>query len=519
VDPKNHGLLIRLNGRMGIDPGGAPVRCNADAVGTFVLAQAGDVWSGIENTTLSAGWGQSRSSLLLGLGRHRVADVVRLRWPDGTVQAELNVEGCVTIKQANRKKTSCPVLFTWNGERFVFVTDFLGEGSLGELGPDGRTRPPRPEESVKIEAEQLAIKDGRYEIELAEPMDEITYLDALHLAVVDHPANMAVYPDERFATGGKPPTQELLAFDHRILPLKATDHRGVDVTATLRDADRRTVDSFAKRAWIGFAEDHHVTLDFGDRLSKMDKKDRVYLCLYGWTDYPFPESIWAANQAGLAMRPPVLKRERDDGTWEKIADVGFPAGLPKMMLLDVTGLSRGEHGKLRIETNMHVYWDQVYLAVRKPLPAPERVLPVESATLSACGLHQEYSPDGRLPTIYAHDRFDSVPVVRQVGRLTRHGDVTELLTERDDRFVIFGPNDRLRVGFDARTLPALPTGWKRSFVLRTQGYCKDAGPFTATGMTVEPLPFRAMRQYPPGKDERQREDAEYRRRFQTREVR
>jgi hypothetical protein len=134
---------------------------------------------------------------------------------------------------------------------------------------------------------------------------------------------------------------------------------------------------------------------------------------------------------------------------------------------------------------------------------------------------KEFSPDGRQPTIYDHDLLESVPTAGPAGNLTRLGDVTELLRERDDRFVIFGPGDEVTVRFDARKLPPLPAGWTRSFVLRTWGYCKDGGPFTAHGDTVEPLPFAAMSNYPYGPDEhypRTPSHDDYRRRFNTRRV-
>lgn len=112
-----------------------------------------------------------------------------------------------------------------------------------------------------------------------------------------------------------------------------------------------------------------------------------------------------------------------------------------------------------------------------------------------------------------------MPVTRLSGRLTRLGDVTELLQERDDCFAVFGPGDELSVAFDATGLPALPSGWSRSFVLRTWGYCKDASPFTATGGTIEPLPFAAMSGFPYRADEHYPatpRHAEYLRRYQTR---
>ena len=145
-------------------------------------------------------------------------------------------------------------------------------------------------------------------------------------------------------------------------------------------------------------------------------------------------------------------------------------------------------------------------------PAPETRPSTHAAPVA--------SPDGRQPTVYAHERFDNVPVVKLAGKLTRHGDVTELLRAADDRFVVFGPGDLLRVEFDAKGLPELARGWQRSFILRSWGYCKDAGPFTATGTTVGPLPFRGMKRYPPGADEKGPEGPkyqEYLRRYQTRE--
>jgi hypothetical protein len=533
---KHHGLQVAPSGRILIEPTGVRCRSNLDGVGTWVVAQAGDLWTGQEYTTLSAGLGQSRQPVLLGLGRFPTADVLRLRWPDNVWQAELNqaAGGPFIIPEKNRKTSSCPILFTWDGKRFVFVTDFLGAGSVGEQGPDGSTRPPRPEESVKIEADQLAPLDGHYVLKIAEPMDEVTYLDKLQLVVVDHPAGVRVYPDERFATADPQPTQHLVGFRREVFPVRATDHRGRDVTQKLRHRDRDTVNEFAHRTWLGFAEEHAVELDFGDRLAGFKPDERLFLCLAGWTDYAYPESIWAAHQAGVEILPPVLEKMGEDGKWHTLGEAGFPAGLPRMMTLELTGKLGGPTCRLRLRTNLQIYWDQAFIAVGcQTLPAPaagERkqtdlfratTLDVADASLTATGLMQEFSPDGRQPTVYDLDRQESVPVVRPAGKMTRRGDVTELLRDHDDRFVIFGPGDLVTVRFDAGSLPELPSGWVRSFVLRSWGYCKDTAPFTAHGDTIEPLPFAAMKNYPPGPDERYPDDAlhrDYLRRFNTRQV-
>jgi hypothetical protein len=273
---------------------------------------------------------------------------------------------------------------------------------------------------------------------------------------------------------------------------------------------------------MGFAEEHSIELDFGNRLASFGPKDRLYLCLAGWTEYPFPESSWAAHQAGVVEQWPILERQDASGQWHSLGESGFPAGTPRMMLVDVTGKLTGPHCRLRLRTNMHICWDQAFVAAECQLhSARATYLDVHSATLAPGHIPAEFSPDGRSPKLYDYHRADKVPLVGQSGRMTRFGDVTELLHQRDDCFVIFGPGDDLTVRFDAASLPPLPKGWKRSFVLRTTGYCKDTALSTAHGATVEPLPFAAMHNYPYGSDQRYPEDAvhqEYRRRYLTREV-
>ena len=490
----NHALRLELTGWR---DKASNLRTNADAVGAVVTAYAGPLHTAIENTTRAAGLGQSRTPLVMGLGRAGAADLVRIHWPDGVPQAELNqaAGALLRLAEVNRKGSSCPVLLTWDGSRFVFVTDFLGAGSMGELAADGSTRPPRPEESVKIEPGKLVPRDGRYVLKIAEPMDEVLYLDHLRLDAIDHPADTVVFPDERFSVAA-PPSQELLAFRRLIFPVRASDHRGRDVTSVLRARDGKTADGFALRSWTGFAEDHFVELEFGNRLADLRPDERLFLVLAGWTDYPYPESIYAAEQAGVPMVTPVLEKLGPDGKWSSLGDIGFPAGLTRVMTAEVRGLAGEKSCRLRIRTNVQIYWDQIYLAPLAGSPTSVKRLEVERATLAHRGFMREVTPENSLAVEYDDDRTEVVAVTRWQGFFTRTGDVTDLLRRDDDRFVICGPGDEITIEFDARRLPELPEGWQRSFVLRTRGYCKDASPFTLTSGRVEPLPFRAMKNYP-----------------------
>jgi hypothetical protein len=206
--------------------------------------------------------------------------------------------------------------------------------------------------------------------------------------------------------------------------------------------------------------------------------------------------MYAAARAGVELKPPVLERQVADGKWEAICDLGFPAGLPRVMTRELPPDFRG--GLLRISTNMQVYWDQIYLARAEDAEAVGSVttLDVARADLAARGFMQEVYSDGRQPVAYDDAKTEPVAVTRWKGNLTRLGDVTDLLRAADDRFVLCGPGDEITIRFDARGLPALPAGWQRSFVLRTRGYCKDTSTTTVTGGEVGPLPFRTMPNYP-----------------------
>ena len=96
------------------------------------------------------------------------------------------------------------------------------------------------------------------------------------------------------------------------------------------------------------------------------------------------------------------------------------------------------------------------------------------------------------------------------GLYTRYGEVRELMDAVDDRFIIMGSGDELKLRFDPAKLPALPSGWKRDFLVFVDGWSKDADANTAFAESVEPLPFHAMSRYPYPASERYPDDAEHR---------
>lgn len=517
-----HWLALTLGGRW--NTSFDHMRTNPHGLGARLTLEGQGLDVPYDHTTTQAGLAQSVGPFVLGLGPNTSAALLRIRWPDGTMQCELNVaaDQKLPLIEHNRKTGSCPVLFTWDGARFACLGDFLGGGGLGYLVAPGVYGQPDRDEAVAIDPNQLRPVDGSYRLVITEPMDEVAYLDKLVLEVVDRPPGVTTAPDERFAPEGPRPTGAILAWRSAIEPVAATDLKGVDVAEELRARDRKTVDGFRRlHGWIGYAEEHGIVLDFGARLSAFGPEDRLVLGLAGWVEYPYSQTNYAASTAGVTLRPPALERLRDDGSWEVIVPhAGYPAGLPRLTTLDLTGKLTGPRCVLRLRTNMECYWDQAFVSVIERDPKHKvSALPVSRAVLGYRGYLREVSPDGRLPLLYDYDYVDPAPLARMSGKLTRSGDVAPLLRDDDDQLCLVGPGDVVRLEFDAKLAPPLPEGWTRAFILRSVGYCKDADPFTAASDTVGPLPWRGMPAFPFGPEGERPIDPSYReylRTYQTR---
>src|SRR6185369_14081643 len=131
------------------------------------------------------------------------------------------------VTELDRKPSSCPFLYTWNGERFEFITDFMGGGEMGYLEEPGRHNQPDPVEYVRIRSAQLKERDGRFDLQVTNELEETLYADQFYLLAVDHPADVAVYPNE----GMTDPPRPYKLFNTRGArpPLTAVDNHGTDV--------------------------------------------------------------------------------------------------------------------------------------------------------------------------------------------------------------------------------------------------------------------------------------------------
>src|SRR5207302_4900953 len=110
---RNPSLKIRLTGRVS----------NRAGVGSKIDLRAGSLRQRLESSEATPAF--APADLIFGFGARARADVVRVLWPSGVLQAETTTRSPMNIEELDRKPSSCPFLYAWNGERFEFVTDFM----------------------------------------------------------------------------------------------------------------------------------------------------------------------------------------------------------------------------------------------------------------------------------------------------------------------------------------------------------------------------------------------------------
>ncbi len=436
-------------------------------------------------------------------------DTIRITWPNGLIQNEPHQKPGTLLKiaEAQRLSGSCPMIFAWNGGKFQFITDVLGVAPLGASSGDGNYFPVDHDEYVQIPGSQLKAVDGRYQVHITEELHEVSYLDQVRLIAVDHPAKMNIYTNDKFKS---PPYPEFRLFGSQAKhhPIRASGVHGVDVTARVARQDHTYPDEFAHNT-AGVAELHTLDLDFGD----VAKDNKGALVLNGWVDWADGSTFLGASQGGKGLIFPYLQVKDARGQWKTVVDdMGIPSGKPKTIVVDLAGKFLSNSRQVRIVTNLCVYWDEIFLIENSGNPQVRlSSINADNALLHFRGFSKALIDRSRQqPEQFLYDRVGYVSNWNPTpGNYTRYGDVLSLVTGVDDRMVIMGSGDELKLDFPAAGLPQLPDGWSRDFLLLVDGWAKDTDANTAFSQTVTPLPFHAMSGYPYKDNEAFPTDAEH----------
>ena len=482
---KNNWLRLNLKG----------LADNKSAIGTKVEVFSDGIRQKFEIAGSNGYLGQNSLYFTVGLGQAKQADVVRMIWPSGIVQDEVEVEANKehSYVEMDRRGSSCPTLFVWDGQRYELVADMLGDGVIGHWVGPGERNIPRPTEYVKIDRSMIREKNGKLSFRFMEPLEEAVYLDQLKLLAIDHPTGVEVFPNEYFASNPPFPPFKVVFSHDAVPPAGAWDEHGHNLLPDL--LAHRFVGDFGLEPFQGFAKTHTLELD----LDAPYRGGPLWLLMHGEIEYFTATSMYAAYQAGLEPVAPYV--EALDGAGKRtrvIDDLGFPAGGARTMTADLTGRLPEGTQRIRIQTNLQIYWDNILIS-RTDQAQQSRITPVPLARADlrfhGFPLKIEDQPPGNVKYVYENASATG-PYARPEGAYTRYGDVLPLLGSFDDRLVVFGSGDEVALDFDPAKLPALPRGWARDYFFVANGYEKDMDFYAAGGNSVDPLPFRSMGTYP-----------------------
>jgi tetratricopeptide (TPR) repeat protein len=495
---RNHSLKISLKG----------LADNKSALGTKVEVFSNGFWQKWEVT--------NTQDIIAGLGGADQADIIRLLWPTGVPQDEIDVPANkrLLLTELDRRGSSCPTLFAWDGNKFGFISDVIGAGVMGHWTSPVERNIPDPDEWIKIDGVRLKAYGNRLSLRFGEPMEEVNFVDQVRLVAIDHPKGTDVFPNEGFLS--EPPFAEAKTILSQTAhaPAGAWDDHGNDVLPLLRSVDHTYVKDFSNLPYAGFTNSHTLTLDLG----AWTPGKPLLLLLHGFIEYFTANSMYAAWQAGIAPVAPYVEAQLPNGTWQRVVDdMGFPAGLPRTVVVDLTGKIPAGSRRIRLTTNLQIYWDQVLVdnestsaSASSSVTIRQTELPLMKASLAFRGYPQQIDgvTSGDLHYNY-REMSHTGPFVPQRGAYTRYGDVTPLLKHIDDEYVIFGTGEDMDLEFDAAAQPVLPANWVRDYFFYANGFVKDMDFYEASPFTVDTMPFHAMSAYPYKSSEHYPDDAEH----------
>jgi hypothetical protein len=393
---------------------------------------------------------------------------------------------------------SCPSLFFWNGTDYVYVTEVANAGWLGYMdyineNGDIVFGGGNPWDYIKLDQTQLAPKDGYYDLILFQQWDELFYLDTAYMQVVDHPANVDVYSTMsnyiNQAFNGQIYT---VSKDNLLTPVSAVNEKGENVLPQISQLDGVFTpgsNGLVSPSWDNITL-NQLTLDLGN----LSTAPQIKLVIRGMVDWGSPEpyydwidSFKAAFAEGLVPNgtqiypSPYMEVKNASGHWVRIPEdrqMPTPSDyVPRSFVVDLTGLFPTDVSEYEIRINnfFNVTFDYIGIDITMQ----------ENITVQKIN-----------PTAILHPTYNSQSTVS--GSFTRYGDVTPLVLNADDMFVIGMQGDQVSLQFPTANLAPLEDGMERDFLLFVACWFKDPPGNWGYGFefTVDPLPFQGMSGFP-----------------------
>jgi hypothetical protein len=422
---------------------------------------------------------------------------------------------------------SCPSLFIWNGTGYSYVTDVANSGWLGYIGSINQNgniifSGGNPWDYVKLDKNLLATQtingNSYYEMALSQQWDELFYLDAASLVVVDHPVGTDAYTTmTNYLNKGS--TEQIYTVNQTniLSPIAATNEKGQNVLPDILKQDGvYTPGSNGNQSpsWNNITL-NQLTLDLGN-LSSAQQIKLVITGIVDWGPYQsynnWIDAFKAAAAQGLVpdgtpITPaPYMEIKAANGSWVRAPQdrqIPIPSDSnPRTFVVDLTGLF--PKGISDYQIRITNFWNVTYDYVG-----------IDTSTQQNITV-QKISPIATLSQFCVTNSTSS-------GNFTRYGDVTALVQNADDMYVIGRQGDLVTLEFPTANLTAPAPGMERDYFLFVACWFKDPPGQWGYGFTytVDPMPFMAMSGFPYPANESYPYDAAhlaYLKQYNTREI-
>ncbi len=394
---------------------------------------------------------------------------------------------------------SCPSLYIWNGTGYSYVTDVSNPGWLGyisHVNSDGTIifGGGNPFDYVKLDTNLLAIKNGNFEMTLAQQWDELYYLDQAYLLAVDHPIGTDVYTSmTNYLNKGS--TGQIYTVNNQTLlsPVNATNEQGQNVLTELLQKDgvyTPGINGIESTVWDNITQ-NQLILDLGD----LSDASNVKLVITGMVDWGLADTYYkyldlfkdAASQGlvpnGTEVMPaPYMEVLAANGSWIRAPQdrqIPLPSDYnARTFTVDLTGLFQDDLSDYQVRfTN---FWNVTYDYIGIDT-TDQQAITIQKLTPTSAVLEQLWETQST-----------------SSGAFTRYGDVTPLMEFADDMYVIGRQGDQVNMQFSTANLTAPYDGTVRDYFFVVACWFKDPPGEWGYGFdfTVDPMPFIAMSGFP-----------------------
>jgi plasmid maintenance system killer protein len=422
-------------------------------------------------------------------------------WEDGSTSLThtITLTERMTVVPDFSGGISCPSLYTWNGTGYYYNAEISNSGWLGYIGYMDENGSivfvgGNPWDGVKLNPDQFQLKKngdtGYYDIILTQRWDEIFYLDAAYLVVADHPSNVDVYSTMVHYVNPAFTDEIYTVSTNPLTPISTVNEKGEDVLSCISENDGIftpatngvTSPSLFDPLW------NRLTLNLGD----LSDAPRIKLIINGMVDwgpardyYDWIDRFDAAYAEGLVPNgteltpPPYIEVLDEHGDWVPVPDdrqMPIPGDyVARPFVVDLTGIFLTNNYSIRINNFWNVTFDYIGVDITPQMEiTTQRIDPIAD-------LHQAFTG------------FSDVE-----GKFTRYGDVSELLLDDDDMFVIGKQGDEVSLHFLIDKIAPPEEGVERDFFFFVACWFKDTPDNWGYGFdfAIEPLPFRNMSGFP-----------------------